>query len=126
MQDSLGFSPAELVFGHIVCGPFNVLKDRFFSAKPSLKKNVLDFVSDLCERLHQACSFARKAHINPQAKMKVQFDRSAVALQFEVGAKVLVLLPIRDSYLSAWFSGPYCVLQKLSDGENLMSVKLTC
>ena len=27
--ESLGFSPAELVFGHTVRGPLNVLKDQF-------------------------------------------------------------------------------------------------
>lgn len=27
-QESLGFSPAELVFGHNVCGPLKVLQEQ--------------------------------------------------------------------------------------------------
>ena len=28
-QESLGFSPFELLFGHTVCGPLKLLKEKF-------------------------------------------------------------------------------------------------
>ena len=31
VQESLGFSPFELVFGHTVRGPLKLLTDKFFS-----------------------------------------------------------------------------------------------
>ena len=31
VQESLGFSPFEVVFGHTVRGPFKFLKETFFS-----------------------------------------------------------------------------------------------
>ena len=30
VQESLGFSPFELVFGHSVCGPLKLLEDNFW------------------------------------------------------------------------------------------------
>lgn len=50
-QESLGFSPSELVFGHNVRGPLKVLKDESFATGSTEKCNVLDFVSRTCERL---------------------------------------------------------------------------
>ena len=32
VQESLGFSPFELVFGHTVRGPLNLLKEKLLSA----------------------------------------------------------------------------------------------
>lgn len=43
-QESLGFSPAELMFGHSVHGPLKMLQEQFLSGS-SLNTNVLDFVS---------------------------------------------------------------------------------
>ena len=81
------------------------------------EKNVLDYVSQFREHLHHARSFTRGALINSQSGMKRLFDRSAVYRHFEVGDKVLVLMPIAGSALSARFSGPYEVSDKLSDTD---------
>lgn len=58
VQESLGFSPAELVFGHTVRGPLKMLKENLLSVESSPKMNVLDYVSKFRERYHQACSVA--------------------------------------------------------------------
>ncbi len=50
VQESLGFSPAELVFGHTVRGPLKMLKESILSSDSSLKMNVLDYVSKFHER----------------------------------------------------------------------------
>lgn len=34
-QESLGFSPAELVFGHTVRGPLKLLKERWLENQPA-------------------------------------------------------------------------------------------
>lgn len=57
-QESLGFSPAELVFGH----------------KVSSKTNVLDYVSTFRERLHTAWSLARESLASAQKDMKHKYD----------------------------------------------------
>ena len=45
VQESLGFSPFELVFGHTVRGPLKLLKEKFLSNDDS-SLNLLQYVSD--------------------------------------------------------------------------------
>ncbi len=67
--------------------------------------------------MHSACDLARKFFTNAQSEMKDRFDRHAVARSFLPDDKVVVLLPIPGSALSARFSGPYNIVRKLSDTD---------
>ena len=58
VQESLGFSPFELVFGHTVRGPLKLLKEKFLSNDDS-SLNLLQYVSDFKDRLSRACEAAR-------------------------------------------------------------------
>ena len=78
-------------------------------------------MSQFRERLHKACSLAKGALAASQSTMKKHYDRSAVARSFCIGDQVLVLLPIPGSALAARFSGPYSVVEKLSDTDNVIS-----
>lgn len=116
-QESLGFSPSQLIFGYNIRGPLKVLKDEFFSAGSSEKSNVLDFYSRTRERLHHACEVAKKALALSQEKMKRCFDKRAVSREFMPNDKVLVLLPSPGSVLAARFTGPYVIKSKISDTD---------
>ena len=48
VQESLGFSPFELVFGHTVRGPLKLLKEKWLTETSDL--NLLDYVSTFKER----------------------------------------------------------------------------
>ena len=93
VQESLGLSPADLVFGHTVRGPLRVLKDQLISGSAS-SQNVLTYVSRFRERLHSACALAREALSASQKRMKRHFDEKAVPHSLQTGDQVLVLLPI--------------------------------
>ena len=54
VQESLGFSPFELVFGHIMLEPLKLLKEKFLSNDDS-SLNLLQYVSDFKDRLSKAC-----------------------------------------------------------------------
>ena len=69
VQESLGFSPFELVFGHKVRGPLKLLKEKFLSNDDS-SLNLLQFVSDFKDRLSKACESARTNLMSAQRKMK--------------------------------------------------------
>ena len=58
VQESLGFSPFELVFGHSVRGPLKLLKEKFLS-NDETPLNLLQYVSDFRNRLFRACEVAR-------------------------------------------------------------------
>jgi len=114
VQESLGFSPAELVFGHTVRGPLKMLRENWLAEK-KFDCNLLDYVSSFKERLHRACKLAQTALDSTQVKMKERFDKSAVPRSFSEGDKVLVLLPIQGAALQARFSGPYVIEKKLNE-----------
>lgn len=114
VQESLGFSPTQLVFGHEVRGPFKMLKEQLESPTKKVTR-VSEYVDKLRNRLQRACSLAREALRSSQVKMKRHFDQKAVAHSFQPGDKVLLLLPVAGSSLSAKFSGPYAVGKKLSE-----------
>ncbi len=114
VQESLGFSPAELVFGHTVRGPLKMLQESWVSDQ-KVECNLLDYVSSFRERLHNACKLAHTILESSQSKMKERFDRNAVFRSFSEGDQVLVLLPVQGAALQARFSGPYVIDKKLSD-----------
>ena len=114
VQESLGFSPFELVFGHTVIGPLKLLKEKFLSDDDS-SLNLLQYVSDFKNRLSKACEAARSNLKSAQTKMKSHYDENALDRNFEPGDKVLALLPIPGKPLKARYYGPYTVRKKLSD-----------
>lgn len=86
VQDFLGFSPAELVFGRTVQSPLQILKEQILSDDPFIKStNVLGYVSQFQEDLHRASSLFKEALTTLQSAMKKRYDRKAVPHSFEVG-----------------------------------------
>lgn len=93
VQESLKFSPAELVFRHTPRGPLRSLQEKFMKSFP----------------LTNSLKFFRR------------FDRSAVYQRFQVGDTVFPLLPIPGSALAAKFAGPYEIVKCLSDTDYVIS-----
>ena len=114
VQESLGFSPFELVFGHSVRGPLKLLKEKFLS-NDETPLNLLQYVSDFRNRLSRACEVARSNLKTSQGKMKARYDNQAIDRKFKPGDKVLALLPIPDRPLQARYFGPYTIDKKTSD-----------
>lgn len=117
VQESLGFSPAELVFGHTVRGPLKILKDKMLETNSESETKNLDYVSRFRKRLHEACDLAQKSLKNALCEMKNRYDIKAVARSFQPGDNLLVLLPVQGSALSARFTSPYEVVKKLSETD---------
>ena len=113
VQESLGFSPFELVYGHEVRGPLKLLKERLLSEDEDM--NLLDYVSSFRERLNRACEVARQNLSDSQERMKSWYDRKSKERNFKEGDEVLVLLPIVGHSLQARFSGPYVIAKRIGD-----------
>ena len=114
VQESLGFSPFELVFGHTVRGPLKLLKEKFLSQEDT-PLNLLQYVSDFRSRLLTACEAAKSNLKKAQGNMKQNFDKNTKERSFKSGDKVLALLPIPGRPLQARYFGPYTVEKKASD-----------
>ena len=114
VQESLGFSPFELVFGHSVRGLLKLLKEKFLS-NDETPLNLLQYVSDFRNRLSRACEVARSNLKTSQGKMKARYDNHVIDRKFKPGDKVLALLPIPGRPLQARYFGPYTIDKKTSD-----------
>ena len=114
VQESLGFSPFELVFGHTVRGPLKLLKEKLLE-DDDCALNLLEYVSDFRGKLTEACDLARKNLKSAQNCMKSKFDKHTVRRNFQVGDKVLAFLPVPGTPLQARYFGPYVVKRKVSD-----------
>ena len=91
-----------------------MLKESFLSSCAP-KTDLVSFVSMYKTRWQHATSLAKEALCVSQAKMKKRFERKAVRWKFQPGDKVLALLPVPGSALTARFSGPYVVEKKVSE-----------
>ncbi len=119
IQESLGFSPNELVFGHVVRGPTAVLAEGWRMSKPS--ENIADYVNGFRRRLYEARALAKKKLSKSQIKMQQHFDRKAKLREFQVCDQVLALLPLPANPFQAKFTGPYSVVKRLSNNNYLLN-----
>ena len=105
VQDSLGYSPSELIFGHTVRGPLKLLKEQFMSEdKPH---DLLTYVCTFKDRLQNACEIANNNLKQTQKDMKSRYDKNTKVRVFKPGDKVLIFLPIQARPLNARYQGPY-------------------
>ena len=83
VQESLGFSPFKLVFGHTPRGPLKLLKEVWLAEEVS--DSVLTCVSDVRDRLRRANDLALQKLKESQGKMKTWYDRKARTRTFHPG-----------------------------------------
>ena len=114
VQESLGYSTFELVFGHSVRGPLKLFKEKLLS-HDDVSLNLLQYVSDIRTKLSNACEMAKANLKSAQNSMKNMYDQTYVSRTFKPGDKVLALLPVPGRPLQARYFGPYIVDKKMSD-----------
>ena len=120
VQESLGFSPFELVFGHSVRCPLKRYKEKLLSEDDS-SLNILSYVSNFRHKLSEACELAQNNLSSVQSKMKERYDKYSQSGYFQPGDQVLALLPVRGKPLQARYFGPYITKEKFGDLNNIVS-----
>ncbi len=110
VQESLGFSPNQLVFGHCVRGPLGVRCDGALQEEPP--QSLIQYIHGFRRRLVLAGELTREKLGKTQEKIKCWFDSP--------GDQVLALFALPDSPFCAKFSGPYTVLRKVSDHNYIL------
>lgn len=113
-QESLGFSPFELLYGRTVRGPVTILKELWTKEMPDTEvRTTYQYVLELRNRLEETCKLAREALSKNAQRYKKNFDRKTRNRSFMKGDKVLVLLPTDRNKLLMQWKGPYHVLDKI-------------
>lgn len=112
-QESLGFSPFELVYGHSPKGPLQLVKANWLDDRQT--ESMLGYVARIKDRLFQATELARTHLAGSHEKTKLWYDRKAKVREFKAGDKVLLYLPIDKTALAAKYFGPYEIVRKVNE-----------
>ena len=117
-QEATGFSPFELLYGRTVRGPVQILKELWTKETdvPEVKTSY-QYVLELRERLDDTMKIALEELKRSQAKNKRLYDRGAKRRAFQVGDKVLILLPTDNNKLLLQWCGPF-VVERCGSGNN--------
>ncbi|XP_069985589.1 uncharacterized protein [Penaeus vannamei] len=116
-NDSLKFSPFELLYGRTVRGPLNILHELWSNNEINHEvKSTYQYVTDLRTRLEETAKLAAaKAEISSR-NYKYYYDLKAKHRKLEVGDEVLVLLPTDHNKLIMQWQGPYPVVSCKDNG----------
>ena len=123
-QESLGFSPFELLYGRTVRGPMAILKDLWTDeVKQPEVRTTYQYVLELRQRLEDTLEVARKELEKSANRYKKYYDRKAKPRSFQVNDEVLILLPTEESKLLMQWQGPYKVVGTIGRCDYKILVK---
>ncbi|XP_033728194.1 uncharacterized protein LOC117317492 [Pecten maximus] len=112
-QESLGFSPFELLFGRTVRGPMMILRELWTKDVPDTDvKTTYQYVVDLKERLEETCKLAQEQLKSAKSRQAKYYNRKAKDVIMEPGQKVLILLPTKRNKLLMQWRGPYTIEER--------------
>ena len=125
-QESLGFSPFELVYGRTVRGPMAILKELWTNdIKDPEIKSTYQYVFDLRDRLESTCELAHQNLEKASRRHKIYFDKKAMTRNMKPGEKALVLLPTENNKLLMQWKGPYQIVRKVGNVDYMLDVNGT-
>ena len=124
LQESLGFSPFELLYGRNVRGPMQILR-KLWSVEETDEHARLtyQYVVDLREPLEKTCKLAQNNVRKVDIKQKAFYDKRERSRKFDVGDKVLLLLPSESNKVLLQWNGPYEVLEVVTVINYKINVK---
>ncbi|XP_068221744.1 uncharacterized protein [Palaemon carinicauda] len=109
-NDTTGFSPFDLLFGHTAKGPLEILKCKLMQEEG--RKDYIQNIENHKEDLRKAWQMAKENESNRQGETKRKYDLKAKDRIFHVGDKVLVLVQKEGPSLSYKFEGPFPIIEK--------------
>ena len=102
-QESLGFSPFEMIYGLTVRGPMCILRELWTGEGQQEEqeelKTTYQYVLELRERLEDTCALAHAELKKAQVKQKKWYDKKARPKLLKPGDKALLLLPTEKNKL---------------------------
>ena len=124
-QESLGFSPFEMVYGKQLRGPLSLVTDEWLKS-PGVEQVVTaeKYMENLKNVLSNVRKIARENLDKAQLAMKENYDQTKVkARKFQKGDLVLAYFPIVGSPLQSKFHGPYKVLRNVNNNTYVIEIQ---
>ena len=122
-NESLGFSPFEMLYGRSVRGPMAILRELWTNEQvnPDVK-TTYQYVLDLKDKLKSTCEIAHQALEKASGRFKKLYDRGKRQRQLQVGDKALILLPTDHNKLLLQWKGPFTVVSRFNDCDYQLDV----
>lgn len=122
-QESTGFAPFEMIYGHDVRGPLRILRELWTKTFPDPEvKTTYQYVLDLTTKLEETCALARENLKAAKVSQAKYYNRKAQQRDMMVGQKVLVLRPMKQNKLQLQWRGPYTIVQKIGEVDYKVDV----
>ena len=114
-QESLTFSPFELLYGRTVRGPMSILRELWPGEITSDEtRTTYQYVMELRERTEETCRLEHEELKKAKVTQKEYDNRKARDKCLSDGEKVLLLLPTDNNKLLLQWKGPYDIIQKVA------------
>ena len=115
-QESLKFSPFELLYGRQVRGPMTLLKDIWTNDKQEGDvRSTVEHVLELKDRIAETCKIAHENLGKAKVQQAKYFNKKAVVRTFKAGDLVLLLLPEKHNKLQLAWRGPFYIKERVND-----------
>ena len=111
-QASTGFSPFELLYGRQPRGLLDIAKEAWES-QPCPQRSVIEHIERLQTRARKVWPLVREHMTQAQRDQSRVYNRGAVVREFQIGEKVLVLVPSNECKFLARWQGPYEIVEKM-------------
>ena len=111
-QASTGFSPFELLYGRQPRGLLDIAKEAW-EKQPCAERSVVEHIERLQRRARKIWPLVREHMERAQRDQSRVYNRGAVVREFQVGEKVLVLVPSSECKFLARWQGPYEIVGKV-------------
>ena len=119
-QESFGLSTFDLLYGRNVRGPMQIRRELWSVEETDEHARLTyQYVTDLRERLEKTCKLAQDNVRKLDIKQNAFYDKRARSRKFDVGDKVVLLLPSESNKVLLHWNGPYEVLEVV----NVMNYK---
>ncbi|XP_070184094.1 uncharacterized protein [Littorina saxatilis] len=113
-QESLMFSPFELLYGREVRGPMQVLRQIWTDDESSEElRTTIGHIVDLSNKIEQTCTLARENLSKASLRHARAYDKNTRQRHLAKGDKVLILLPVKHNKLQLTWKGPYKIVDRV-------------
>ena len=99
----------------LVRGPLRILRDMWTDEDPQDTDDVVQYILQMRVRLSSMTELAQLNKQETQAYQKAWYDQSARDRVYQVGDKVLVVMPTSTHKLQAQWQGPYTISRRVGD-----------
>jgi len=113
-QESLGYSPFELLYGRTVRGRMSILRELMTNeiVEPEVK-TTYEYVLDLKDQLNETCELAQKELHKAQTRQAKYYHKNTKDRIFQAGDEVLVLLLTESNKLLLQWKGSFNVIERI-------------